>query len=84
MGEELDDLDRTHVIGVSDPVMMDVPPDPADVGLFGSQGIVPKAKRDSHAVEKLGGPPGLRLARGVVSPGPRGTSIVAPGGEEFR
>ena len=34
--KELDDLDRPHVIGVSNTVVVDVPPDPTDVGLLGS------------------------------------------------
>jgi len=34
-------------------VEVDVPPDPADVGLLGSQGVVANSQRGPDAVEQL-------------------------------
>ena len=45
MREEFDDLEWPHLVRVSDAVVVNVPPDPADVGLLGSQGVVADATR---------------------------------------
>jgi hypothetical protein len=78
MREELDDLDCSHLIGVSNTVVVDVPPDPTDVGLLGSQGVVANAKRDPHAVEQLGRTRASGLAHDGRLPGTRGTPNVVP------
>lgn len=48
--EELDDFGRTQLVWVSNIVVVDVSPDPADVGLFGAIRIVTNSQRSTDAV----------------------------------
>ena len=52
MGEELDDFGGAHLLGMAEVVVVDVPPDPAHVGLLGSQAPMAESERLADAVEQ--------------------------------
>jgi len=47
------DLGFAHFVGMPFTVENDEPPNPADVGLFGTDAVVARAERGTHAVEEL-------------------------------
>ena len=53
MREELHHLGAPHLVRMAKSVEVDIPPDPADVGLLGSLGIVANSQRGPDAVEQL-------------------------------
>jgi hypothetical protein len=72
VGEEVDDFGRSHLVRVSDAVMVDVTSNPTYVGLLRAKAHVSDAKGGSDAIQQSGGVRDAASFQGRLRPGPRG------------